>query len=175
MKETYYIFKEEDLKHVSGPVQNEWDKTAIFKQELLDICKKVTVDDEKLNNTDNFDACTMDVEEAMQLHQVFTQRLKQWLDDYNKKLLEKKQAAVDALKEENDKLKETVGDIKAPVPSYNVTPPAIFATCFNGDTYYKCPHCMNSFECFEMICNEEAKTEETGIYICPKCKTRFKL
>ena len=123
MKLTYYIFKEEDLKRVSGPVQNEWDKTAIFKQDLLDICKNVTVDDEKSNDTDNFDACSMDVEEAMHIHREFTQRLNQWLDDYNKKLIEKKQAAVNALKEENERLKESVGDNKTPVPSYNVTPP----------------------------------------------------
>lgn len=61
MKETYYIFKEDDLKRVSCPVQNEWDKTAIFKQDLLDICKKVTVDDEKPNNAD----------EAMRMHHGF--------------------------------------------------------------------------------------------------------
>ena len=92
MKETYYIFKEEDLNRISGPVQNEWDKHAIFKQDLLDICKKVTVDDENSNDTDSFDACSIDIEE-------------------------------------NNKLKESVGDVKAPVPSYNVIPPEIFSTC----------------------------------------------
>lgn len=106
MKETYYIFKEEDLNRVSGPVQNEWDKPAIFKQELLDICKKVTVDDEKTNNADNFDACPMDVNEAMRIHQEFTQRINQWLHDYNEELIEKEQAATNTLKEENNKLLE---------------------------------------------------------------------
>ena len=123
MKETYYIFKEEDLKRVSGPVQQEWDKPAIFKQDLLDICKKVIIDNEKSNDSDNFDACSIDVDEAMCIHQEFLQRVNQWLHDYNKELIEQQRKAVEALKEENDKLKESVGDIKAPVPNYNVTPP----------------------------------------------------
>lgn len=170
MKETYYIFKEEDLNCVNGHVQNEWDK-----QDLLNICKKVTIDDEKLNNADNFNACSVDVDEAMRIYHESEKKLNRYLDDQNKKLIDKKQAAVDALKEENERLKKSVGDVKFPVPSYNVIPSAIFTACFHGETHYKCPHCMNSFEYFEIMYNEDAKTEETGIYICPKCKEKFKL
>lgn len=148
-------------------------KDFVVEDTIVDTCEQMDI--EGRDAVDLFDACSIDVDEAMHIHQKFEKRIDQWLDNQNKTFIEKKQKAINALKEEYHKLKETVGDIKAPVPSYNVTPPAIFTTCFHGETHYKCPHCMNSFEYFEIIYNDDAKTEETGIYICPKCKKRFKL
>ena len=49
---------------------------------------------------------------------------------------------------------------------------AVFQTAFHGETWYRCPHCKNTFEYYSAR-RVKSDNGTTSIYACPHCNGKI--